>query len=260
MDFSKLLLGFVKFSSGGKLWMNDSMNRQQIAKNWVQPVTHPFGWPYCDHHGKTGPRDIYFLPTFHLITLFDKHKFSSYFLWYLFWQYLCSTNRRGKSGLPLLIQYLCWKNGNGISSSFFNTCARQTEEALSAAVTGSRPIISFAERERPLLPNPSTHLTPTYSFWYPFLVAFNHATNLSNFTPLTNFNQLNISEFFIIQLLFPNESYPLDSLFCSWLPEQPTGSDFFMDLLAAGFPRQGKPDVNLGKYHLLCNNLLIHRD
>ena len=126
------------------------------------------------------------------------------------------------------------------SNLFFNTCARQTEEALSAAVTGSRPIISFTERERPLLPNPSTHLTPTYSFWYPFLVAFNHATNLSNFTPLTNFNQLNISEFFIIQLLFPNESYPLDSLFCSWLPDHPTESDFFMDLWAVGFPRQDK--------------------
>ena len=55
---------------------------------------------------------------------------------------------------------------------FFNTCARQTEEALSAAVTRSRPIISFTERERPLFPNPSTHLTPTYSFWFPFFRSF----------------------------------------------------------------------------------------
>ena len=163
-----------------------------------------------------------------------------------------------------LIQYLCWENGNGISSSptfsLILVLDKQKRHSRQLSLDRDQSSVSPGERERPLLPNPSTRLTPTYSFWYPFLVAFNHATNLSNFTPLTNFNQLNISEFFIIQLLFPNESYPLDSLFCSWLPEQPTGSDFFMDLLAVGFPRQGKPDVNLGKYHLLCNNLLIHRD
>ena len=33
---------------------------------------------------------------------------------------------------------------------FFNTCARQREEALSAAVTGSRPIISFTQSETSL--------------------------------------------------------------------------------------------------------------
>ena len=180
-----------------------------------------------------------------------------------FFDNTCARNRRGKSCLPLLIQYLCWKNGNGIRSfpTFSLILVLDKQKRHSRQLSLDRDQSSVSPRERPLFPNPSTHLTPTYSFWYPFfLEVFNFAANLSDFAPFTNPNQLNHSKFFIIQLLFPNESYPSDYIFCSWLPDQPTGSDFFMDLSAVGFPKQDKLDVNLGKYHLLCNNLLIHRD
>ena len=214
------------------------MNRQQIAKNWVQPVTHPFGWPYCDHHGKTGPRDIYFLPTFHLITLFDKHKFSSYFLWYLFWQYLCSTNRTGKSGLPLLIQYLCWKNGNGISSSFFDTCARQTEEALSAAVTGSRPIISFTRRERETSLAQSFYTSNTYIL---FLISFSSSIqSCKQSIQFFSFNKFQPTQYFWI-LYYPafvSERIISFGFFILQLTSRPTHWIWFLyGFVSSWFPK-----------------------
>ena len=91
-----------------------------------------------------------------------------------FFDNTCARNRRGKSCLPLLIQYLCWKNEHGKRSfpTFSLILVLDKQKRHSRQLSLDRDQSSVSPRVRPHSPNPSTHLTPTYSFWFPFFRSF----------------------------------------------------------------------------------------